>query len=73
MTYWVFLVIVFGEGSFDKTVSLLPFPDMRSCGNAIETVDTLLRPAFPDLSLHCMETERASGSIRPQPRPEDLG
>ena len=79
MTYWVFMVIMFGHNAFgvendpyQDSVSLLPFKGEKACGDAILMMDELLRPNFPDLAITCMPTQITATSIRPRPRPADL-
>ena len=73
MIYWTFLVIVFGAGPFEDSVSIIPFPNARECGDAMPVLEEFLRANHPDVSLHCMQSELASGSIRPKPRPKTDG
>lgn len=79
MTYWVFMVIMFGHNAFGvddtayrDTISLIPFKGDKECGDAILTMDAILRHNFPDLVITCVPTQIIATSIRPEPHPEHL-
>ena len=72
MTYWTLLVIVYGVGPMDAFASTIPYPTMQACGDAMVLIEPTLLDNFPDLSLHCMESNVPYSSIRPKQRPEGL-
>lgn len=73
MEFWTVMVITYGTTVFGADVSLVAYPSAKTCGDAIPAVYDTLFPSFPDLMIQCVETGTLSSSMRPKPRPEELG
>ncbi|MEY4932553.1 MAG: hypothetical protein RLZZ403_873 [Pseudomonadota bacterium] len=73
MEFWTVMIIVYGTTTLGSDASLIPYPNRAACGDAIEFVFGTLEETFPDLSIHCVETDEFSRMVRPKPRPEGLG
>lgn len=72
MEYWTVMLITYGTVVMGADASLIPYPDAKSCGDAITSVYDTLHDAFPDLTIQCVETTELSSTLRPMPRPEEL-
>ena len=49
------MVISYIGGPLDGYASVLPFPDARSCGSAMLTVEALVMDAAPEVVLQCQQ------------------
>lgn len=73
MKFWTIMIITYGAGKFDGERSTILYPDIMTCGEAIDTMYEDLHQAFPDLMIQCKETDKSSVPlVRPKPRPEGL-
>lgn len=67
MTYWTAMWITVLSGQFAGEDTMLVYPSLEDCEAALTAVSDTLRY---DHSIICEESAAASGSIRPQPKPE---
>ena len=72
MEFWTVMLISYGTAVMGSDASLIPYPSVEDCGNAIMPVYDTLHADFPDLMIQCVETQEVSNSLRPMPRPEGL-
>jgi hypothetical protein len=72
MKYWTILIITYGAGMLDDSVSYVALPSQDECEVYMGQMFDTLHPKFPDLMIQCKETALPSITIRPQPRPEGL-
>lgn len=72
MNFWTILIITYGAGMLDGSVSYVALPSQDACEMYMEQLFETLSPEFPDLMIQCQETETPSDFVRPMPRPENL-
>lgn len=71
MEYWTMLIFTFVGGPFDMTHSgIVYYPSLEDCIAAHQVVSATLPY---DHQIECVETTLLSKSIRPMPRPDNLG
>lgn len=62
---WILMVVVFGSGPIEK--AYIPFPDAKTCGDALPLIHNGLLPAYPEAALKCEDSGVAK--VRPRQRP----
>lgn len=71
--FWTILIITYSGALFDGQVSYVATPSQDACEEAMNIMYDVLHPKMPDIMIQCIETTTMSSSIRPMPRPDDLG
>ncbi len=67
MDYWTLMVITILSGDLDGSQTSIPFPSMEACNEATQEIGAVLPY---DFSMACLETQTASGSVKPVGRGE---
>ena len=67
MEYWTVMMVTILSGMMDGAQFAIPYQSMVECEAAIDSVSETFSY---DYNVGCIETDAASGSIRPQRRPE---
>jgi hypothetical protein len=69
-TFWTIMVITFGAGPLDGTVTGLPYKNSQECGDHIEVMQTQMEAQGLIVAMiQCKQINRISTSPRPQLRP----
>lgn len=70
MTFWTAMWITIWATGFEGSELMVAYPSLAACEAAVPVVSDTLGY---DHTITCVESNVASGSIRPLPRPSDLG
>ena len=68
MTFWTFLILTYPVLGEDVE-SVVMFPSMKACGDAMPAIYEPIRQTYPDSMAQCRETRVLSSSLRPKERP----
>jgi len=69
-TFWTVMVITFGAGAFDGTVTGLPYKNPQECGAHIEVMQKQMEAQGLTISMiQCKKLPRISTSPLPKTRP----
>jgi hypothetical protein len=69
-TFWTVMVITFGAGAFDGTVTGLPYKDAKTCGDHIEVMrEQMEAQGLVVTMVQCKKLNRISTSPLPKARP----
>lgn len=66
MTYWTLMLITVLSGPFEDTKTGILYESKDEC---IKHINTVTGTLSYDYTIECVESEKLSGSIKPQPRP----
>ena len=72
MTFWTFLILTYPVLGEDAE-SIVLFPSMKQCGDAMPALYEPIRAVYPDSMAQCRETRILSSSLRPKARGESDG
>ena len=64
MTFWTFLILTYPVLGEDAE-SIVLFPSMKQCGDAMPAIYEPIRQTYPDSMAQCRETRMLSSSLRP--------
>jgi hypothetical protein len=75
MTYlWTIMVVTYGAGPFDGFNTYIPYPNKYVCGEHISATEAqLVADGLAVQMIRCIETDLLSRTVRPRPRPKNLG
>jgi len=68
MKFWTLLILTYSVLGEDIK-SVIMFPSMKQCGDAIPAIYEPIRHNYPDSMAQCKPTKILSASIRPKARP----
>jgi hypothetical protein len=68
MTFWTLLILTYPVLGADVE-SVLIFPSMEACGDAMPVVYEHIMESYPDSTARCVETAVLSSTPRPKARP----
>lgn len=68
MTFWTLLILTYPVLGADVE-SVLIFPSMETCGDALPVVYDHIVASYPDSTARCVETDVLSSTPRPKARP----
>ena len=71
MTFWTFLILTYPVLGEDVE-SVVMFPSMKQCGDAMPAIYEPIRQTYPDSMAQCRETRVLSSSLRPLARPSAI-
>lgn len=73
MKLWTLLIITYGAGQFDGTVSYVAVPSQQACEQIMSGLFDALQAVQPDVMVQCQETDSPSWIDGvPLMRPEDM-